>query len=74
MVDGHRKAMAAGHFYVTHRCGFTAEVLKASVGRTGFGQAVSLRRPERFDLWLLATLEPWQEDDLRQAARALLPH
>lgn len=74
MIYGHRKAMAAGNLYMAHRCGFTEKVLKATVGSTGFAQAVSLRRPERFDLWLLATVEPWQEDDLRQAARALLPH
>lgn len=74
MIYGHRRAMAAGNLYMAHRCGFTEKVLKATVGNAGFAQAVSLRRPERFDLWLLATVEPWQESDLRQAAEALLPH
>lgn len=74
MIYGHRRAMAEGNLYMAHRCGFTEKVLKATVGNAGFAQAVSLRRPERFDLWLLATVEPWQESDLRQAAQSLLPH
>jgi predicted SAM-dependent methyltransferase len=73
MIYGHRNAMAEGNLYMAHRCGFTEKVLKATVGGAGFAQAVSLRRPDRFDLWLLATVEPWEPDDLRAAAQALLP-
>lgn len=73
MLYGHRASLAAGNDYMAHRCGFTRRVLEATVRSAGFVQTCSLRRPQAFDLWLLASVEPWPEESLRAAARRLMP-
>lgn len=73
ILYGHRASLAAGNLYMAHRCGFTRRVLEGTVRAAGFVQSCSLRRPQAFDLWLLATVEPWSEEALRAAARRLIP-
>jgi SAM-dependent methyltransferase len=73
ILYGHRASMAAGNLYMAHRCGFTRTVLQGTVQAAGFVQCASLRRPQAFDLWILATVEEWPEDALRAAAQRLLP-
>lgn len=73
ILYGHRASLAAGNHYMAHRCGFTRKVLTGTVQAAGFVQCASLRRPNAFDLWILATVETWPEEHLREAARQLLP-
>jgi hypothetical protein len=73
ILYGHRPAMAAGNLYMAHRCGFTENVLVGSLSAAGFTQIASLTRPAAFDLWALATTEPWADQHVRAAAARLLP-
>ena len=73
ILYGHRSAMQSGNLYMAHRCGFTEKVLNATLQAAGFQQTASLSRPGSFDLWALATCEPWNEQALREAALKLLP-
>ena len=73
MLYGHRASLAAGNLFMAHRCGFTHAVLRGTVSAAGFAQCASLRRPRSFDLWILATVEEWPEQDLLQAAQRLFP-
>lgn len=73
ILYGHRVSLQAGNLYMAHRCGFTEQVLVSSLQAAGFKQCASLARSTAFDLWALATCEPWSEDALRTAAARLLP-
>ena len=73
MLYGHRPSLAAGNHYMAHRCGFNQAALEASLEGAGFAQVVALSRAEQFDLWALATREPWPDDALSAAALTLLP-
>lgn len=73
ILYGHRASMQAGNRYMAHRCGFTAKVLTGTLQAAGFPQVASLSRPNAFDLWALATCQPWGEDALRAAASQLFP-
>lgn len=58
---------------MAHRCGFDEPTLKATLSTCGFAQVPTLSRPHAFDLWALATLEEWPEENLGDAALTLLP-
>jgi predicted SAM-dependent methyltransferase len=73
ILYGHRASMQAGNRYMAHRCGFTAKVLTGTLQAVGFPQVACLSRPVAFDLWALATCQPWNEDALRVAASKLFP-
>lgn len=73
MLYGHRPSLAAGNHHMAHRCGFNQAALVASLEGAGFAQVVAHSRPEQFDLWALATREPWPDDALNAAAFTLLP-
>ena len=58
---------------MAHRCGFDEPTIKATLEEVGFAHVATLSRPEAFDLWALATLEEWPEENLCDAALTLLP-
>jgi predicted SAM-dependent methyltransferase len=55
VIYGHQAAIAAGNTFMAHRCGFTQQVLEATMLGAGFGSVVSIQRPNHFDLWVAAT-------------------
>ena len=68
MLYGHRTALRAGNLYMAHRCGFTLNVLLATLEQAGFAKVVGSRRPQLFDLWALATMSVIDDDALRTKA------
>lgn len=58
---------------MSHKCGFTLTTLVAAVREAGFAACYGLRRPEGFDLWVVATPAPLPRADLVTLARAVLP-
>lgn len=58
MLFGLRSALADGRLPMAHRFGFTAQTLADAAQAAGFGGALCRARPERYDLWLLATRRP----------------
>lgn len=73
ILYGHRPSLKVGNRFMAHRCGFTQRVLVATLQASGFAQVASCQRTSAFDLWALATCEPWSDESLREAASRLLP-
>lgn len=73
MVFGLQKALARGDMHMAHRCGFTQNVLVATLKSCGFAAVASMRRPAMFDLWALASKAALTADNLNQLAQAHFP-
>lgn len=73
ILYGLRGALAAGNLYMAHRCGFTRDVLVGTLQQAGFAQVAASQRPQVFDLWALATNQPWRDDALQAAAARYIP-
>jgi len=73
MLYGLRSALAEGQQFMAHRTGFNVRALEATLEAAGFAQVVAFSRPDRFDLWALATLESWPAEALSEAVLSLLP-
>ncbi|MDP3744229.1 MAG: methyltransferase domain-containing protein [Methylotenera sp.] len=56
ILYGYRPPMSKGNLYMAHRCGFTLNVLIATLESAGFSKVVGNCRPECFDLWALASV------------------
>jgi len=74
ILYGFRPALAAGNRYMAHRCGFTQQVLVATLHQAGFRQVAAMRRDQpHYDLWALATKWEMEEEKLRQLAAEHFP-
>lgn len=73
MLYGHRKALAAGHHYMSHKCGFTRKTLTQALHAAGFAASAGKRRVRGMDLWVVATKGPMDESMLRELAGKVLP-
>lgn len=73
ILYGLRTSMAAGNIYMAHRCGFTLNVLLATLQVSGYAKVVGLRRPEAFDLWALATVADMGDDQIKALAEKFFP-
>ena len=73
ILYGHRAAIAQGNLYMAHKCGFTYSVLTRCLLEAGFASLVGQRRPQAFDLWVLAHKSPKTEPYLRDEAAEYLP-
>lgn len=58
ILYGHRGAMAAGNLFMAHRGGFTLKSLMQALQDAGFQTISARRRPDKLDLWALATKTP----------------
>ena len=72
-VYGLQKALARGDMHMAHRCGFTQKVLVATLKACGFAAVASIRRPNVFDLWALASKSPRTAEELGAMAMAHFP-
>jgi hypothetical protein len=52
-----------------HRSGYTLSSLTRLVSQAGFEGYAGLRLRPRFELWLLATVTPRSDEELRRLAR-----
>ena len=73
ILYGHGAALAAGHHYMAHKCGFTEKSLTAALQAAGFQTVAGKRRPRGLDLWMLASKEQMTETQIRELADKLLP-
>jgi SAM-dependent methyltransferase len=52
---GHRPSLAAGNYWMAHKCGLTEGVLASILQECGFASVATIRRPAPYyDLWALA--------------------
>ena len=74
ILYGLRPAMARGILYMAHRCGFTQKVLTSTMQTAGFVKSASLKRGSPiFDLWVIATKGPMDDDQLLALAKSHFP-
>ncbi|MCX6969330.1 MAG: methyltransferase domain-containing protein [Verrucomicrobia bacterium] len=74
MIFGHRASVASGNTFMAHHCGFTQKVLSATLQVAGFTSLAAKRRPHpHYDLWVLATVSPSDEVQLKELAAAHFP-
>jgi len=75
MLWGHLAAIEKGKSFMQHKCGFTLRTLNEAVRAAGFAATFVIRRPDAFDLWLLACPLPTAEATLKDlASRYLVAH
>lgn len=73
ILYGHRDALAHGHHYMAHKCGFTEKTLTQALQSAGFRSIASMRRPRGFDLWVVASKRTMDEAEIRELAGKVLP-
>lgn len=73
ILYGHGAALAAGHHYMAHKCGFTLKSLTAALQTAGFQTVAGKRRLQGLDLWLLASKGRMPEAEMRELAGKVLP-
>jgi SAM-dependent methyltransferase len=73
ILYGYRPALAGGKLHMAHKCGFTYSALSNSFFAAGFRKAFGGRRPQAFDLWIIACKQEKGEADLRRLAAEHLP-
>lgn len=54
ILYGHGTALAAGHHYMAHKCGFTLKTLTTALHSAGFAASAGKRRTRELDLWAVA--------------------
>lgn len=64
-----RKGREEGHTFMEHKSGFTLTVLLQAISKAGFSNHIGLRLRHRFELWVLATNQPTDENQLRKLAQ-----
>jgi SAM-dependent methyltransferase len=64
IVYGHIAAIRRGEVYMAHRTGFTARTLAQHGRASGFPALGVRRRPQHFDLWMVATKTETSTDAL----------
>jgi protein O-GlcNAc transferase len=72
ILYGHGDALAHGHHYMAHKCGFTEKTLTQALQAAGFQSIASVRRLKGFDLWAIASKEMMVEAEIRGLAGRLL--
>jgi len=73
ILFGHRASMAQGNLYMAHRTGFTEKTLSASLHEAGFMTVATMKRPNCFDLWALATKSAVSQEQMKKLATAHFP-
>jgi SAM-dependent methyltransferase len=73
ILYGYRPSLAGGKLHMAHKCGFTYSALCNSFFAAGFRKVFGGRRPQAFDLWIIACKQEKNEPDLRRLAAEHLP-
>jgi hypothetical protein len=73
ILYGHRPSLARGKHHMAHKCGFTYSALSGSFFSCGFRKVYGGRRPQAFDLWIIACKQDKSEAELLRLAAEHLP-
>ena len=73
ILYGHGVALASGHHYMAHKCGFTLKSLTAALQASGFQTIAGKRRIQGLDLWVVASKVAMGEAQMRKLAGRVLP-
>ena len=73
ILYGHRETVAEGNEFMGHKGGFTYSLLDRAFYEAGFKVRVGGRRPEAFDLFLVAFKQEKSEEEVKKIAIPFLP-
>ena len=73
ILYGHRKTTADGNIYMIHKGGFTYSLLNKAFYEAGFKARVGGRRPETFDLFLVAFKQKKSDEEIIKIALPFNP-
>lgn len=65
ILYGHTIAIAEGATYMAHRTGLTRDLLYQHAQMAGFASILCRQRQSHLDLWLVATVDPIDEEALK---------
>jgi hypothetical protein len=75
LLYGHRASVANGHSRMAHHCGFTKDVLSATLMASGFAAIAALQRAHPYyDLWVIATKSKIEKSVLEQLVKEHFPN
>jgi SAM-dependent methyltransferase len=74
VLYGSRKQVAGGNEYMAKKGGFTYSALNGSLYEAGFKVRVGGRRPETWDLWIVAFKQKKPEEEIRKIAMPFIPN
>jgi len=73
ILYGHRASTTDGNVYMIHKGGFTYSLLDRAFYEAGFKVRVGGRRPEGYDLYLVAFKQKKSEEEVKKIALPFLP-
>ena len=73
ILYGHRGFIAQGNEYMAHKGGFTYSVLDGAFYEAGFKVRVGGRRPEDYELWLVAFKQKKPDEEIKKIALPFIP-
>ncbi len=73
IVYSHRQFTGRDKPYMAHHCGFTLTALSATLKSNGFAAVAGKRRPQAFDLWVVAAKQMLSDDQIRELASKVMP-
>lgn len=73
ILFGHRQSLAQGNLFMAHRTGFTEKTLSTTLNNSGFKTVATMKRPQHFDLWAIASKSPISEAQIQELANAHFP-
>jgi ubiquinone/menaquinone biosynthesis C-methylase UbiE len=73
ILFGHRQSLAQGNLFMAHRTGFTEKTLSTTLTNSGFKTVSTMKRPQYFDLWAIASKSPTSEAQIQELANAHFP-
>lgn len=73
IIYGHGQALAAGHDYMAHKTGFTLKTMMAVLKDAGFKRVAGKRRPDKLDIWVVATKDDSGDEFLKTLAKRIFP-
>ena len=72
MLYGFRRAMKGGNLYMAHHTGFTLQSLVNACGQAGFAKFFGFRRPNKHDLWVIATKSRKTDEEIQKLGKIYL--
>ena len=73
ILYGHSNSIKDGNTYMAHRCGFTQSSMSNVLKQSGYISVATMRRPQSFDLWVIASKGQRTEEQMRLLAKEHFP-
>lgn len=72
-IYGWREPIAEGNYFMAHKCGFTYSLLDSVFFQAGFKSRIGGKRPEAWDLFIVAFKKDKSDEELKTIATPFLP-